>query len=79
MLWPVSGRASLLVTVLGVVFLALYDMAFTCVSGTALYQCLMLLSSRTQGWEPIWVGLDVLPEYWRVPEQAVVTWAKSLW
>jgi len=34
---------------------------------------------QTQGWEPIWAGLDALPEYWRIPERAVVAWAEQLW
>jgi len=39
----------------------------------------VILSPRTQGWEPIWAGLDGLPAYWRAPEQAVVAWAEQLW
>jgi tellurite methyltransferase len=34
---------------------------------------------EVQGWEPIWADLDTLPEYWRTPERAVVTWAEQLW
>jgi SAM-dependent methyltransferase len=36
-------------------------------------------SPWTQGWESIWAGLDAMPEYWRTPERAVVTWAEHLW
>ena len=36
-------------------------------------------SRWTQGWESIWANLDALPERWRTPERAVVTWAEHLW
>jgi tellurite methyltransferase len=33
---------------------------------------------QPQGWEPIWVDLDALSEYWRTPEPSVLAWAESL-
>jgi len=42
-------------------------------------RCSLTSSPQIQGWEPFWANLDGLPEYWRTPERAVVTWAKQLW
>ena len=33
---------------------------------------------KAHGWESIWADLDALPEYWRMPEPAVVAWAERL-
>jgi SAM-dependent methyltransferase len=33
---------------------------------------------KAQGWESIWADVEALPEYWRVPEPAILAWAERL-
>jgi len=39
----------------------------------------VILSSQIQGREPIWAGLDALPDHWRTPEPPALAWAQALW
>ena len=39
----------------------------------------MTRPGKVCGWESIWADLDALPDYWRVPEPAVLGWAERLW
>ncbi|HET91029.1 MAG TPA: class I SAM-dependent methyltransferase [Chloroflexi bacterium] len=36
------------------------------------------MPGHTQGWEPLWAGVDALSEYWRTPAPRVVDWAERL-
>lgn len=38
----------------------------------------MTWPSKAHGWGSMWADLDALPEYWRVPEPAVLAWAGRL-
>lgn len=38
----------------------------------------MTSPQQTQGWESLWTDLDALPDCWRTPEPAVLSWAEQL-